>query len=192
MVPANQAFFTAHFASAASCFFGNFRCSSQRTLNRGPAELYYREIGRGVPVIVLHGGPHFDHRYLLPDMDRLSDSYRLIYYDQRGHGASESRVKPEDVTTRALNRFAKCSTSFSSLERSSIGSARPRADHGQFLPASLKQPRPPAAHGMSARPRTATSRRSALILVETLVGQRRQAQLKMSRYLGTAAVGQGK
>jgi len=52
VVPANQAFFTAHFASAASCFFGSFRCSSQRTLNRGPAELYYREIGRGVPVII--------------------------------------------------------------------------------------------------------------------------------------------
>jgi hypothetical protein len=34
-------------------------------------------------IVVLHGGPDFDHTYLLPDMDRLSDSYRLIYYDQR-------------------------------------------------------------------------------------------------------------
>ena len=36
------------------------------------AELYYREIGQGQPVIVLHGGPDFDHTYLLPDLDRLS------------------------------------------------------------------------------------------------------------------------
>src|SRR5262249_11343189 len=43
--------------------------------------LYSREIGRGQPIIVLHGGPDFDHSYLVPDMDRLSDSFRLIYAD---------------------------------------------------------------------------------------------------------------
>jgi proline iminopeptidase len=48
----------------------------------GNAALYYREAGEGQPVLVLHGGPDFDHTYLLPDMDRLSDSFRLIYYDQ--------------------------------------------------------------------------------------------------------------
>lgn len=62
------------------------------------AELYYREIGQGQPIILLHGGPDFDHAYLLPDIDRLSDSYRLIYYDQRGRGRSAGNVQPEDVT----------------------------------------------------------------------------------------------
>ncbi len=52
----------------------------------GNARLYYRDIGQGQPIIVLHGGPDFDHTYLLPDLDRLSDSFRLIYYDQRGRG----------------------------------------------------------------------------------------------------------
>src|SRR2546428_13231900 len=34
-------FFSAHFASAASCFFfGSFRCSSQRNRNRGPFERF--------------------------------------------------------------------------------------------------------------------------------------------------------
>ena len=47
------------------------------------AELSYREIGQGRPMIVIHGGSDFDRTYLLPDMDRLSDSYRLIYYDQK-------------------------------------------------------------------------------------------------------------
>jgi proline iminopeptidase len=64
----------------------------------GGAELYAREIGRGTAIIVLHGGPDFDHSYLLPEMDRLSDSYRLVYYDQRGRGRSADGVKPEDVT----------------------------------------------------------------------------------------------
>jgi len=62
------------------------------------AELYYREIGQGQPVIILHGGPDFDCNYLLPDMDRLADSFRLIYYDQRGRGKSAGNVRPEDVS----------------------------------------------------------------------------------------------
>lgn len=62
------------------------------------AELYYRIAGQGRPIIVIHGGPDFDHRYLLPDMDRLSDSFRLVYYDQRGRGMSAGNVRPEDVS----------------------------------------------------------------------------------------------
>jgi proline iminopeptidase len=64
----------------------------------GWASLYVRERGRGQPIIVLHGGPDFDHRYLLPALDRLADVYRLIYYDQRGRGQSANAVQPEDVT----------------------------------------------------------------------------------------------
>jgi proline iminopeptidase len=65
------------------------------------AELYYREIGQGQPIIILHGGPDFDHTYLLPEMDRLSDTFRLIYYDQRGRGKSADNVKPDDVTIQS-------------------------------------------------------------------------------------------
>jgi proline iminopeptidase len=49
-------------------------------------------------MIVLHGGPDFDSGYLLPDLDRLADRYRLIYYDQRGRGRSADGVRPDDVT----------------------------------------------------------------------------------------------
>jgi proline iminopeptidase len=62
------------------------------------AQLYYREIGHGQPIIVLHGGPDFDHCYLLPHLDRLSTSFRLIYYDQRGRGKSAENVPPEQVS----------------------------------------------------------------------------------------------
>jgi proline iminopeptidase len=64
----------------------------------GGAELYAREVGHGTAIIVLHGGPDFDHSYLVPDLDRLSDSFRLIYYDQRGRGRSADGVQPDDVT----------------------------------------------------------------------------------------------
>ena len=64
----------------------------------GNASLYAREIGRGRPMIVLHGGPDFDHSYLLPELDRLADAFRLLYYDQRGRGRSADGVRPDDVT----------------------------------------------------------------------------------------------
>jgi proline iminopeptidase len=56
------------------------------------AELYYRETGEGLPLVVIHGGPDFDHTYLLPDFDALADRFRLIYYDQRGRGRSRGKV----------------------------------------------------------------------------------------------------
>jgi len=62
------------------------------------ASLYARVAGRGQPMIVLHGGPDFDTAYLLPELDRLADAYRLIYYDQRGRGKSAEGVRPEEVT----------------------------------------------------------------------------------------------
>jgi len=64
----------------------------------GGPSLYAREAGSGQPLIVLHGGPDFDTGYLLPELDRLADGYRLLYYDQRGRGKSAQGVRPEDVT----------------------------------------------------------------------------------------------
>jgi proline iminopeptidase len=60
--------------------------------------LYSRVVGIGQPLIVLHGGPDFDHKYLLPDLDRLGDAYQLIYYDQRGRGFSADGVRPDHVS----------------------------------------------------------------------------------------------
>lgn len=64
----------------------------------GSLSLYARTMGQGPSVIVLHGGPDFDHRYFLPALDRFGDSYRLIYYDQRGRGRSADQVRPDDVS----------------------------------------------------------------------------------------------
>ncbi len=40
-------------------------------------------------LIILHGGPGFDHTYLRPWLDPLSGFARLIYIDQRGCGRSQ-------------------------------------------------------------------------------------------------------
>jgi proline iminopeptidase len=64
----------------------------------GAERLYVRDVGRGLPIIILHGGPDFDQQYLLPEMDRLADEFHLVYYDQRGRGRSFSGVQPDDIT----------------------------------------------------------------------------------------------
>ena len=52
----------------------------------GTARLQIREIGAGPSIVVLHGGPDFGYDYLLPELDRLAERFRLVYYDQRGRG----------------------------------------------------------------------------------------------------------
>ena len=92
--------FVAAFLSGSAVGQQTARSPSPREsrIPAGKASLYSRDIGRGQPLIVLHGGPDFDHSYLLPDLDRLADSFRLIYYDQRGRGMSAEGVQPDDVT----------------------------------------------------------------------------------------------
>jgi len=63
--------------------------------------LYLRALGEGPALVVLHGGPDFNHRYLLPELDALSEWFRLIFYDQRGRGRSSGGFAPEDVTVES-------------------------------------------------------------------------------------------
>lgn len=78
-------------------------------IDSGVARLYYRVVGHGPPLIVLHGGPTFSHRYLLPEIDILASSSTLILYDQRGRGRSAERLQASDVDIESeiedLNRI---------------------------------------------------------------------------------------
>ena len=60
--------------------------------------LFCRDVGQGRAIVVVHGGPDFDHAYFLPELDRLAESFRLLYYDQRGRGRSAEGVRVEDVS----------------------------------------------------------------------------------------------
>lgn len=71
----------------------------------GPAGKLWVETRGNAPgrsLVVVNGGPGFDHRYLLtsPVWDQLAQSRRVIMYDQRGTGRSVA-VKPGTPLTLA-------------------------------------------------------------------------------------------
>jgi len=57
--------------------------------------LYWAKYGRtdGPKLLVLHGGPGADHRYLLPQMLHLGETHDLLFYDQRGGGQSKADAR---------------------------------------------------------------------------------------------------
>jgi proline iminopeptidase len=50
-------------------------------------EIAYYRVGEGPPLVVVHGGPGMGHAYMR-GLDLLADGRQLVYYDQRGSGAS--------------------------------------------------------------------------------------------------------
>src|ERR687886_2822752 len=65
--------------------------------------LFVEDVGSGLPLILLHGGPGLDHTMFRPWLDALADEFRLLYVDERGQGRSE-RVDP---ATLSVDRFAR-------------------------------------------------------------------------------------
>ena len=55
-------------------------------------ELYYQTMGKGEPIIILHGGPGMDQSYLLPQMEILKQDHQLIFFDQRTCGKSSFKM----------------------------------------------------------------------------------------------------
>ena len=66
--------------------------------------LYYKEIGQGDPLVVLHGGPGASHDYLLPGLLPLARANRLIFVDERGSGRSE---RLEDVKAYTVEQMVE-------------------------------------------------------------------------------------
>lgn len=62
------------------------------------AKLFYRAIGKGKPVLMLHGGPGLSQTYLLPEMSKLAENHLLIFYDQRGCGRSTGEINADSMT----------------------------------------------------------------------------------------------
>jgi 3-oxoadipate enol-lactonase len=69
--------------------------AASTTPRRVPNGLAYREVGRGQPLLLLHGlmvsGAMFD-----PLVERLQDSFRMLIPDLRGHGDSGDLGGPYD------------------------------------------------------------------------------------------------
>jgi len=58
-----------------------------RQIKSGDAEIAYRVLGEGPPVVLLHPFPA-NHEFWLPVAEALSTRYRVILPDMRGHGDS--------------------------------------------------------------------------------------------------------
>lgn len=66
--------------------------------------IYYKTIGTGQPILIIHGGPGMDHRYLYPHLVDLARDHRLIFYDQRGTGASQCKLTDKTVNIEQFVR----------------------------------------------------------------------------------------
>ena len=66
------------------------------------AQLFYEVRGSGDPIIVVHGGPGMDHRYLRPGLDALATRNTLVYYDQRATGRSRAALDPSSINLDAF------------------------------------------------------------------------------------------
>jgi proline iminopeptidase len=82
-------------------------CTDTRTIEEGHLEingtsLFFKTMGSGEPIVVLHGGPGFDHRQFLPYIWELAVQHKVILFDQRGTGLSSG---PVDSTSISIDTF---------------------------------------------------------------------------------------
>ncbi len=68
------------------------------------SEVYYKTMGEGDPIMIVHGGPVLDHSYFLPHLEKLAQKYKLVFYDQRAAGRSSIQI---DSTTMSLDGFVE-------------------------------------------------------------------------------------
>src|SRR6266508_6190673 len=78
--------------------------------------LFVEELGSGLPLIVLHGGPGLDHTMFRPYLDPLAEDVRLIYVDERGQGRSD-RVDPHSLSLETFARDVDLLAEALGLER---------------------------------------------------------------------------
>jgi proline iminopeptidase len=66
--------------------------------------VYYKIIGRGAPLMIVHGGPGVSHDYFLPYLLPLARNNQLIFIDERGSGRSE---KLEDTSLYTVENMVE-------------------------------------------------------------------------------------
>src|SRR5580698_3235623 len=66
--------------------------------------IYYTMMGRGEPLLILHGGPGASHDYFLPYLLPLARHHRVIFIDERGSGKSQ---KLEDRSAYTIENMVE-------------------------------------------------------------------------------------
>ncbi len=64
--------------------------------------LYYMCVGKGQPLVILHGGPGASHDYFLPYLLPLARNHRLVFIDERGSGRSQKLDDPSGYTVENM------------------------------------------------------------------------------------------
>jgi 3-oxoadipate enol-lactonase len=75
---------------------------ASQQVKSGDAEIVYRVLGDGPPVLLLHPFP-VNHEFWLPVADALSTRYRVILPDLRGHGDSGAGDGPVTMNKLAAD-----------------------------------------------------------------------------------------
>ncbi len=74
----------------------------------GPARIYYREAGAGIPLVFLHGGWGYEVYPFDRAIEALSGRFRILIPDRSGYGRSTSIAKlPADFHRRAATETAR-------------------------------------------------------------------------------------
>ena len=64
--------------------------------------IYYKSIGSGSPLLVVHGGPGASHDYFLPYLLPLARTHRVVFIDERGSGRSQKLEDAKLYTVEAM------------------------------------------------------------------------------------------
>lgn len=64
--------------------------------------IYYMTVGRGAPLMIVHGGPGASHDYFLPYLLPLARHNRLVFIDERGSGKSQMLQDPKGYTVENM------------------------------------------------------------------------------------------
>ena len=64
--------------------------------------IYYMTVGRGAPLVIVHGGPGASYDYFLPYLLPLARHNRLVFIDERGSGKSEKLANPAGYTVENM------------------------------------------------------------------------------------------
>ena len=66
--------------------------------------IYYKIVGHGAPLMIVHGGPGASHDYFLPYLMTLARTNKIIFIDERGSGRSE---RLEDATQYTVENMVE-------------------------------------------------------------------------------------
>ena len=64
--------------------------------------IYYKVLGRGAPLVIVHGGPGASHDYFLPYLLPLARHNKLVFIDERGSGRSQKLEDPSGYTVENM------------------------------------------------------------------------------------------